>query len=205
SLIEQIRTLLAERGALFFDEITSSLEGFPNDLLAALWRLVWRGEVTNDTLAPLRSLIGSGDSNSNGSRGGRRGRHGFRSRRRGRLPGSEGRWALLRSRNAAIPNPTQRVAALAQQLVERHGILTRDQLAREQIEGGFSAVYPVLKAMEESGRVRRGYFVEGQGGAQFAAAGADQLLREPAPSGPIRPLVLAATDPASAYGTSVPW
>ncbi len=205
-LADRIRELLAERGALFFDEITSAIKDFANDILAALWRLVWRGEATNDTLAPLRSLFGGSELQTRHSRNGsRRGRQDFRSRRAGRLPGSEGRWTLLRSRQPGEITSTQRLAALAKQLVERHGILTRDQLAREQIEGGFSAIYPILKAMEESGRVRRGYFVEGQGGAQFAAAGADELLRSPLRDEQPKPLVLAATDPASAYGTSVPW
>lgn len=201
-----IRELLAERGALFFDEITQATGVFPNDVLAALWRLVWRGEVTNDTLAPLRALIAQSGGQSRETPGAatRRGKRAFRSRRRTRLPGSDGRWSLLARFHGGV-TPTERLAALARQLVERHGVLTRDQIAREQVEGGFSAIYPVLKAMEESGKVRRGYFVDGQGGAQFAAAGADELLRAKSREDDPPTVVLATTDPASAYGVALPW
>ncbi|MEN0111830.1 MAG: DEAD/DEAH box helicase, partial [Planctomycetota bacterium] len=203
-----IRDVLAERGALFFDEIARSVGEFPNDVLAALWRLVWRGEATNDTLAPLRALVSQGGGESRDAVGAatRRGRRAFRSRRKARLPGSEGRWSLLERFHGGV-TPTERLAALAAQLVERHGVLTRDQIAREQVEGGFSAIYPVLKAMEESGKARRGYFVDGQGGAQFAAAGADELLRSRPRDDDDDPptFVLASTDPASAYGVALPW
>jgi ATP-dependent Lhr-like helicase len=206
-LDDAVRTLLAERGAVFFDEVARVTEGFPNDVLAALWRLVWLGEVTNDTLAPLRALAAQsgGATGRRGEASSRRGGRMFRSRRRARLAGSEGRWSLLPRPSATGVTPTERLAALAAQLVERHGILTRDQVAREQVPGGFSAVYPVLKAMEESGKVRRGYFVEGLGGAQFAAAGADDLLRSAPRDGEPQIVVLATTDPASAYGASLPW
>ncbi|MEO1497988.1 MAG: DEAD/DEAH box helicase [Planctomycetota bacterium] len=208
----QLRELLGERGALFFDEIARATGAFPNDVLAALWRLVWSGEVTNDTLAPLRTLIATAGGEGKQVVGAqtRRGRRAFRTRRQTRLPGSEGRWSLLArfdgttSAGATI-TPTERLAALARQLVERHGVLTRDQIAREQVEGGFSAIYPVLKAMEESGKVRRGYFVDGQGGAQFAAAGADDLLRSKPRDDEPQTVVLASTDPASAYGAALPW
>ena len=203
---EKLRGLLAERGALFFDEIARTTGDFPNDLLAGLWRLVWRGEATNDTLAPLRSLFKStgGAADAPGAST-RRGRRGFRSRRRERLPGSEGRWSLLSRYDDDRFTPTERLTALAKQLIERHGVLTRDQITREQIEGGFSAIYPILKAMEESGKVRRGYFVEGQGAAQFAAAGADDLLRSKPREEAPQALVLAATDPASPFGAALGW
>ncbi|MEQ8850080.1 DEAD/DEAH box helicase [Botrimarina sp.] len=207
ALERQVRELLAERGALFFDEVARSTGEFPNDVLAALWRLVWRGEATNDTLAPLRALIAQAGGESREAVGAatRRGRRqGFRSRRRTRLPGADGRWSLLERFHGGV-TPTERLAALAAQLVERHGVLTRDQIAREQIEGGFSAVYPVLKAMEESGKVRRGYFVDGQGGAQFAAGGADELLRARSRDDEPPTHVLAATDPANPYGVALAW
>ncbi|MGL4513066.1 MAG: Lhr family helicase [Lacipirellulaceae bacterium] len=211
-LDDAVRATLAQSGAVFFDAVARATGGFPNDVLAALWRLVWLGEVTNDTLAPLRSLAAQSNSASGGGaavRGerssSRRGGRMFRSRRRARLPGSEGRWSLLPRPSACGVTPTERLAALAAQLVERHGVLTRDQVAREQVPGGFSAVYPVLKAMEEAGKVRRGYFVEGLGGAQFAAAGADDLLRAAPREDEPQVVVLAATDPASAYGASLPW
>ncbi|MEN1681800.1 MAG: helicase-related protein [Planctomycetota bacterium] len=204
---EQIRTLLAERGALRFDEIAVATGAFPNDLLDALWRMVWAGEMTNDTLAPLRSIVkpsaAAPPPGKNGMRR-RRPRSGgrFRSRRRDRLPGSEGRWSLT---PPPLATPTERQAALAAQLLERYGVFTRSLATREQTPGGFASLYPVLKAMEEAGRARRGYFVEGLGGAQFATAGADDLLRQPPDEGKPQVVVLAATDPANAYGAALPW
>jgi ATP-dependent Lhr-like helicase len=121
------------------------------------------------------------------------------------LPGSEGRWSLLPAPATSAASATERQFAWATQVVERFGVVTRDLLAREAPRGGFSAVYPVLKAMEESGRVRRGYFVEGLGGVQFAQAGAEQLLRGATPEGEVRPVALAATDPANAYGAALAW
>src|SRR5438128_11059002 len=97
----------------------------------------------------------------------------FRSRRIG-PPGSEGRWSLLPE---ASGTPTERAAALARQLLSRHGVVTRESVHAEEIAGGFSAVYPVLKAMEEAGKARRGYFVAGLGGAQFSIPGAEERLR----------------------------
>lgn len=106
----------------------------------------------------------------------------------------------------APDNATEWAAAMAQQLLTRHGVLTRESLAGEQIPGGFGSVYPVLKAMEESGRVRRGYFVAGLGATQFALPGAVDLLRSlrDAPSH-VEVAVLAATDPANPYGTTLKW
>ena len=103
------------------------------------------------------------------------------------------------------PAPTERLHALALSLLERHGVLTREAVAAEGITGGFPAVYPILRAMEEAGRIRRGYFVDGQGAAQFALPGAvDRLraVREPEPS-EATARVLAATDPANPYGAAI--
>jgi len=103
--------------------------------------------------------------------------------------------------------PTEAAHAQAQQLLERHGVVTREGVRSEGIAGGFAAVYPVLRALEESGRARRGWFVAGQGAAQFALPGAvDRVraFREPDPEGP-RVLVLAATDPAQPYGAALSW
>jgi ATP-dependent Lhr-like helicase len=99
--------------------------------------------------------------------------------------------------------------ALATQLVERYGVLTREMVAAEGIRGGFAAVYPVLKAMEEAGKLRRGYFVAGLGATQFAAPGADDRLRQGQREGETdedrMTWVLAATDPANPYGAALPW
>lgn len=194
----QIRDLLAERGALFFDEIVRSLGGFPNDLVDALWQLVWAGLVTNDALTALRSR--GGRTISPRRHNGRR--RAFRSRRKTRQPGAEGRWSLLQYDSDDV-TPTTRQTALVEQLLDRYGIVTRAAIDREQIAGGFAAIYPVLRAMEEAGRVRRGYFVEGMGGAQFALPGADDALRRQSDEEP--PVVLSAVDPANAYGAMLRW
>ncbi|HEY2031989.1 MAG TPA: DEAD/DEAH box helicase [Myxococcales bacterium] len=201
-LCEKVREALKKRGAQFFADLQATLGAFPADLLQALWDLVWAGEVTNDTLAPLRSLLRGEPKQDRRLHLGRA----FRSRR-AFAPGSEGRWSLL---PAPSGNATERAAALAQTLLARHGVLTREATHAEAIPGGFSAVYPVLKAMEEAGRARRGYFVAGLGGAQFAVPGAEERLRafrEPPAAEDESPsaLVLAATDPANPYGSTLPW
>lgn len=203
-LAERIRELLARQGALFFDAIVRSLAGFSRDVLDALWALVWAGVVTNDTLAPLRSLR----RQASGKRPVRRGRDRFRSRRESRTPGSEGRWSLLISDEGNRPTATERVAAIASQLLRRYGILTREMAASENLAGGFAGLYPMLKAMEESGKIRRGYFVAGLGAAQFSNPGAEDRLREfknSSEEATLKTLVLAATDPANPYGTVFRW
>jgi ATP-dependent Lhr-like helicase len=204
-LAGRIRQLLAERGALFFEDLVRAIGGFRNDLLDALWQLVWAGEVTNDTLAPLRSLRRAATPSA---RRAGRGRRAFRSRRLAKTPGSEGRWSLLARPNDAQPTTTERQTALATQLVQRYGILTREMVASENVAGGFAGLYLVLKAMEEAGKIRRGYFVAGLGAAQFAAPGADERLREPRTADQAqerRTFVLAATDPANPYGAALAW
>jgi ATP-dependent Lhr-like helicase len=117
------------------------------------------------------------------------------------------------TRGVAAANPTRRLKALAEQMLSRHGVLTRAAVIAEGVAGGFSTVYPVLKAFEEAGRVRRGYFVSGLGGSQFAQPGALDRLRalretsaDPADPEDAPPaVVLAATDPASAFGSALPW
>ncbi|WP_435822600.1 Lhr family helicase [Microbispora bryophytorum] len=188
----------------------------PDDttLAAALWDLVWAGRVTGDTLAPLRSTLGTGRPAH---------RPAATRRRRAVLPTRSGpptvsgRWWPLPSPSA---DGTQRAHAQAEVLLERHGVLTRGGISAERLPGGFSAVYQVLRAFEESGRCRRGYFVEGLGGAQFALPGAVDRMRAlsstrpapaedpwsiPAPPPPRRAVVLAATDPANPYGAALPW
>jgi ATP-dependent Lhr-like helicase len=119
-------------------------------------------------------------------------------------PTVAGRWSRLPEREA---NPTRRTTARAEALLERHGVLTRGAVMAEQVAGGFSAVYPVLRAFEDNGRARRGYFVDTLGAAQFGTAGSVDRLRGfaspdrvPAPA-----VVLAATDPANVYGAALPW
>lgn len=199
-LEQQIRELLQERGALFFADLARTTGAFPADLVSAMWSLVFSGEMTNDTLAPLRSFLGDKSSKKHHRR-----LRSYRSRRLG-PPGTEGRWSLLERHSTEI-SETARKTALARQLLERYGVLVREAVHAENVNGGFSAIYPVLKAMEDAGKVRRGYFVDGLGATQFAQLGAEDRLRsfrEPKEEdGPA--LVLAATDPANPYGLVLPW
>ena len=127
-----------------------------------------------------------------------------------RAAAAEGRWSLVEParRSAKSERGAQQNgrAAMAQQLLARHGVITRETVAAESVAGGFSAVYQVLKAMEDAGRIRRGYFVAGLGAAQFAMPAALDLLRSmrDAPEEP-RTVVMAATDPANPYGALVKW
>jgi ATP-dependent Lhr-like helicase len=240
-------------------------------LAAAIWDLVWAGRLTNDTLAPLRTVLSTGRpvadpatggiaadgtarsaaggvlANGNGraaesagsrpgrpgsparlDRPGRAGYNGSTGRIGARRPGFgravlpsrsgpptvSGRWSLL---STGEPDRSRRLHALAGALLDRHGILIRGAVAVERVTGGFGALYPVLRAMEEAGQCRRGYFVEGLGAAQFALPGAVDRMRamadpapaatlapaEPAPAGSV--VVLAAADPGNAYGAALPW
>jgi ATP-dependent Lhr-like helicase len=193
---------LREHGASFFGEIHHGTGGgFPQETVDALWDLVWAGTISNDTLHPLRAYIRAEDK-----RAARRTKaQPFRSRRL--VPRTaEGRWSALETRKASRAAATEWSTAVAQQVLTRHGVVTRETAAAESLPGGFAAVYDVLKAMEEAGRVRRGYFVGGLGGAQFALPAAVDLLRSlrDAPEEP-RHVVLAATDPANPYGGVVKW
>lgn len=199
-----IRAVLARRGAVFFAEIQREAGGFPNDVLSTLWDMVWAGEVTNDSLEALRSLLRPNSS----KRDGRSAR--LRASRRStqaRLPGSEGRWSLRNARWSDIPSDTDRRAALARSLLERYGVVTREVAHAEGLDGGFSSVYEILKAMEAAGRIRRGYFVAGHGGVQFALPGADEDLRghRTVKDDSPQAQVLSAVDPASPYGALLPW
>jgi ATP-dependent helicase Lhr and Lhr-like helicase len=192
TLAEQIRQSLQTQGAMFFGDLVERLSRFAPDILRALWELVWAGEVTNDTLQPLRSLVIGGE---------RERRRGVRISRS--LPGSEGRWSLLRYQPVT---ETVRRTALVQKLLLRQGVVMREALKAEGISGGFSAVYEVLKVMEEAGRVRRGYFVEGLGAAQFVEPGMEERLRACraiSESGSTH--LLASTDPASPWGAALAW
>jgi ATP-dependent Lhr-like helicase len=221
---ERLRARLRLRGASFYRELASAAgTATDRETLDALWDLVWAGEVTNDTFAPLRALRWRRPT-------------GERRPRPGRLhlgpPEAAGRWSLVEAGSAggavagsasgattpsavaASTSATARLHSLATILLERHGVLTREAVAAEELAGGFSAIYPVLRAMEESGRIRRGYFVDGLGAAQFALPGAvDRLrsMREPeaerASDGATGTVVhlLAAVDPANPYGAALAW
>ncbi len=202
----QILDVLTARGAMFFAALHEALGGgYPGETLDALWGLVWRGMVTNDTFHALRAYMGRKASTRSTYR--EHAQSNFRSRRTF-PPSAQGRWTLVDMPNAVEPSATARSHAIALQLLKRHGIVTRESMGLENIVGGFSAVYGVLKALEESGRVRRGYFVAGMGGAQFALPSAIDLLRSlRADREPEKPemLSLAATDPANLYGSVLRW
>ena len=196
----KIRELFARRGAVFFAEIARTVGGYPNDVLEALWDLVWSGEVTNDSLEPIRSLAREGGRRNDESR-----RRGRAPRTRGALPGSEGRWSLRTARWEREPSSTERATATGRALLERYGVVLREAAGAEGMLGGFSYVYDVYRAMEEQGRVRRGYFVAERGATQFALPGAEERLRAPAKEEDEPPVLLAATDPASPWGALLPW
>ncbi|WP_433348398.1 ATP-dependent helicase [Micromonospora sp. CA-111912] len=211
-LHDAVLDALADGQALFFRSLSDRVESTDDAALtAALWDLVWAGHLTNDTLAPLRAALGGGGAHRSRPTAPR-----TRYRRPGRValpsrtgpPTVAGRWSRLPERDL---DPTRRAAALADVLLERHGVVTRGAVVAEQVTGGFAAVYPVLSALEERGAARRGYFVEGLGAAQFAVPGAVERIRALAdPAGPGRgrggaALVLAATDPANPYGAALPW
>jgi ATP-dependent Lhr-like helicase len=198
SLPPRILGVLRTRGALFFHELHAALGGgFPGDVVDALWSLVWQGRVTNDAMFALRARVHPPKARE------RRTRPTFRSRRQAPAA-AEGRWSLT---PAIESSATVRMAARARQLLARHGVLTREAVAAEGVSGGFSAIYPALRAMDEAGQVRRGYFVSGLGATQFAQPGALDVLRARRDADTESPQVvaLAATDPACLFGTAIPW
>ncbi len=205
----RVLDLLERRGALFFATIVHETGMFAGDVLEALWELVWAGLLTNDTWAAVRSrIVGEPE------RASRRARVRMRSlpSRRTGPPGSEGRWSVLpRVAPGTGPTDTERLKALTEQLLRRHGVLTREAVQAEASPGGFAAVYPVLKAMEEMGQLRRGYFVGGLAATQFALPGADNRLRarrRPADApqgGEPRTVMVSAANPANPYGAALPW
>jgi len=249
------RTLSDRTTALLGGQAAGPALPDDREVTAAIWDLVWAGLLTNDTLAPLRVALGSQQRRAaaavtatprrpraGAGAGGRR--YGFgrpAMPTRTGPPTVSGRWSLLPgrepepegeqgrsrdSRGGRNGTQTLRAHALALTLLERHGVLTRGAVAAERIPGGFAAVYPVLRAMEEAGQCRRGYFVEGLGAAQFALPGAVDRMRalvggpggfggtgSPPGIGGIpggRPpgdstVLLAAADPAQPYGAALPW
>ncbi len=244
---EAVLGALAGGGALFFRNITERIqaaiaaqEGKPvtvsdRDVASAIWDLVWSGRLTNDTLAPLRTVLGAGRPVAASDETGPRqapARPGSAISRRPRFgrgampshtgpPTVTGRWSAL---PAPASDPTRRLHAQALVLLDRYGILIRGAVAAERVPGGFGALYPVLRAMEDGGQCRRGYFVEGLGAAQFALPGAVDRMRALADAArrPVQAdpwdtqasarsttepqiMVLAATDPANAYGAALPW
>jgi ATP-dependent Lhr-like helicase len=177
-----LRDHLGARGASFWTDLVAAVaeRQLPYDdetVLAALWDLVWAGEVTNDSFGALRAKVAGGTSRR--ASGARSRRPGPNLRRLSRLgpPAATGRWSLTAPLREPAPTPTEATTARAFQLLDRYGVLTREMALAEGQAGGFAGVYPVLKLLEERGQVRRGYFVAGLGAAQFASPGAVDRLR----------------------------
>jgi ATP-dependent Lhr-like helicase len=210
---EKLLAALEASGASFFEPLHQAVGGgYPGESIDALWSLVWRGLVTNDSLHALRAYATKPDTRA--TRRPHQTGAVFRSRRT-TPPNAQGRWSVLprpeiREQRSEIgaPSGTERSHALAMQLLSRYGVLLREQVAAENVPGGFSAVYGVLKALEESGRIRRGYFVAGLGATQFALPAAVDLLRQlRAEPGVEKPelVQMAASDPANPYGSVLKW
>ena len=186
-------------GAAFWTDLLVDVAAEPAELQEALWDLVWAGEVTNDAFAPLRAprLSLARQSRDAGRR--------FSRRRRPGAPQVQGRWSLTGPLFCGAPGHGARIRATAEVLLERYGIVTREAVLAEGIPGGFAALYGELANLETLGTARRGYFVEGLGGAQFALPAAVERLRGLRSDEPAGALVLAATDPANPYGATLPW
>ena len=209
---EAVLAALEPGGAWFFRQLADTVRSTLGQLSltdqalsTALWDLVWAGRVSNDTLTPLRALTRSGTASHRTRRPpprpGRVARTG--------PPETAGRWALLPPLDT---DPTRRAHSSAERLLDRHGVVIRGAVVSERTPGGFAAVYKVLSAFEDSGRCRRGYFVEGLGAAQFGTAGAIDRLRTFAATAALdseppkgEAVALAATDPANPYGAALPW
>jgi ATP-dependent Lhr-like helicase len=216
ALHDVIRAHLAQRGASFWSALrAAATDATEAEVLAALWDLVWCGEVTNDSLAPLRTMLSSKGLGAKGAVA----KPGVRSRPRpGRLnrigpPMGAGRWSLVAPLLEPVPAPTLVAHTTALQLLERYGVVTREAVLAENVVGGYASVYGVLKVLEERGNARRGYFVSGLGAAQFGLPGAVDRLRSARevsdpmlhPDTATPPVVLAATDPAQPYGAAIGW
>ncbi len=197
-----------QRGACFFSDLLSDVGLNASELQEALWDLVWAGEVTNDAFAPLRaprlSLTPSPSPSQAADLRRASARRFVRRRRAGTAPLLQGRWSLTATLFGEGAEPGVRRRAVAELLLERYGIVTREQVRAEGLAGGFAGIYPELSQLEVLGIARRGYFVEGLGGAQFALPGAVERLRAAQPREQ-EPVVLAAVDPAQPYGASLPW
>ncbi|MET1053322.1 MAG: crosslink repair DNA glycosylase YcaQ family protein, partial [Mycetocola sp.] len=217
ALQREVLLALGGGGAFFFPQLAEAT-GAADDasLVTALWELVWAGLITNDTLAPLRTLTGHGGGAHRTQRAAPRSRM-YRGRPISRpsmstrvAPALGGRWSIL---PLAEQDPTVRTAATAETLLERYGIVTRGSVMSEGVPGGFALTYRVLSTFEDTGRARRGYFIDGLGAAQFSTAGTVDRLRTFArsdtndiPAAADRSVVtLAATDPANPYGAALAW
>ncbi len=205
---DAIAAHLAATGASFWFDLLAATDNPPeHELLHAIWDLVWAGTITNDTFAPVR--IGRKTKRPHSSRTSRARPQVGRLSRLG-PPAGAGRWSLVAPLLGAGASATEVAHANALALLERHGVVTREAVNSESIVGGFAGVYPVLKAMEESGKVRRGWFVATLGAAQFGTNGPIERLRTARDAGSDNAheavaYALSAVDPAQPYGATIPW
>ena len=192
-------------GACFFTDLLIDVDLAPEEIQEALWDLAWAGDATNDAFAPLRAprLTLARAQREHTRRVSRR--FGAGRRRTSASAQVQGRWSLTAPLLSGEVDPTARRRALSELLLERYGIVTREQVLAEGIIGGFAAIYSELSQLETLGIARRGYFLEGLGGAQFALPGAVERLRARAADDAPKPVVLAAVDPAQPYGAALPW
>ena len=188
-----LRGHLVDKGASFFQDLYQVAGGGnPDDVADALWDLVWAGAVTSDSIAALRAFTAR-----------RRARPSPRRRLLSATPPhAAGRWYATSSLRTSTPSAEERMLATINTLLDRYGIITRDVVLAEAIPGGFTGMYPALSSLEDVGQVRRGYFIEGLGGAQFGLPGAIDRLRVSDEPGLV---VHAATDPACPFGAVIPW
>jgi ATP-dependent helicase Lhr and Lhr-like helicase len=198
-LHEAIRARLDSGAAFWADLLADVSDTDPAELQEALWDLVWASEVTNDAFAPLRApRLSLADQRREA---GRR----FARRRRPGAAHVQGRWSLTENLFRDPPAHGPRTRARAELLLERYGIVTRETVLAEGVPGGFSSLYGEFANLETLGTARRGYFVEGLGGAQFALPAAIERLRGLRSDEPAGPQVLAATDPANPFGATLQW
>ena len=225
-LAAEVHTVLQRGGAWFPEAISAQLEGVTAESVQqTLWELFWSASVHPDSFAPLRTFMGAGATAHRAKPSAARSRrisrrtalrqavaaHRSAAGTGGASP-SGGRWQLIPRPEVA---PTELAHARAEILLDRYGVLTRGSVVAEQVPGGFAAVYKVLAAAEEAGHIRRGYFIEHLGAAQFTASSTIDRLREIAedlerldePDAPRTgtPRVLAATDPANPFGAALDW
>ena len=207
---QRVAEFLASHGASFFAAIHEAAGGgFPGETRDALWQLAWQGVVTNDTFHSLRSFLtpereGRARPHTDLAPGSPEFLRRFRARSGGGAT-AQGRWSLVRSRVHRQPSATEWSAAMAQQLLLRYGLVAREAAAAEELPGGFSAIYPALRQMEDRGWIRRGMFLSGLGGSQFATNAAVEALRGMRAPALRRAILLAAVDPANPYGALLPW
>jgi ATP-dependent Lhr-like helicase len=191
----------------FFTDLLAEIELAPEELQEALWDLVWAGAITNDAFAPLRAprlTLARATTHERRPRSGRRFAPALRAARASTRAPVQGRWSLTAPLFEGA-DPVTRRRTLAELLLERYGIVTRELVLAEGVAGGFAALYDSFSQLETLGACRRGYFIEGLGGAQFALPGAVERLRAQRLDEAQAPLVLAATDPAQPYGAALPW